>query len=69
MTLVRVANELMVSFFNVVLKRCGHFSDGGYLNPRFMLKKEPDAVLRAEATYGPSDQDNTTGCPDLGEID
>jgi hypothetical protein len=50
-----------VSFFNVVLKECGHFSDGGYLNPQFMLKKEANAVLAAEATYLPSDQDNGAG--------
>jgi len=59
---VRVANELTVSFFNVVLKGCGHFSDGGYLNPEFMLKKERNAVLAAEATYVPSDQHKTTAC-------
>jgi len=52
---VRVTTELSVSFFNVVLKGCGHFSDGGYLNPEFMLKKEPHAVLAAEATYLRSD--------------
>jgi predicted dienelactone hydrolase len=52
---VRVTTELSVSFFNVVLKDCGHFSDGGYLNPEFMLKKEAHAVLAAEATYLPRD--------------
>jgi hypothetical protein len=48
---VRVANELMVSLFKFVLKGCGHVPNRGYLNPRFMLKKEPNAVLAAEATF------------------
>jgi hypothetical protein len=66
---VRVANELTVSFLNVVLKGCGHFSNGGYLNPEFMLKKEPNAVLAAEATYQASNQQNSNGCADLDEND
>jgi hypothetical protein len=61
---VRVANELSVSFFKIVLKGCGHF-DRGYLNPRFMLEKEANAVLAAEATYHPSDQDNDDDCADI----
>ena len=66
---VRVTSQLSVSFFNVVLKGCGHFSDGGYLNPHFMLQKEPDAVLSAEATYLPSDSSSRDVPPDCSKND
>jgi hypothetical protein len=56
---------LTVSFFKVVLKGCGRFSDRGYLNPQFMLKKEANAVLAAEATYGSGVQDSGDGCANL----
>jgi dienelactone hydrolase len=66
---VRVTTQLSVSFFNVVLKGDGHFSDGGYLNPEFMLKKEAHAVRCAKATYLPSDRSGRNVPPNCAEND
>jgi dienelactone hydrolase len=55
---VRATTELLLAFFHVVLSPSGsaHFSDGGFLNPRYALNHEP-ALATAEATYLPSEQD------------
>jgi predicted dienelactone hydrolase len=66
---VRVTSQLSVSFFNVVLKGDGHFSDGGYLNPEFMLKNEPHAVRCAKATYLPSSRSGRDVAPGCFEND
>ena len=57
---VRATVEVLLSFLHVVLNPSGdnHFSDGGFLNPRYALRHEP-AFATAEATYLPSEQDHS----------
>jgi len=57
---VRATDELLLAFLHVVLNPSGgaHFSDGGFLNPRYALSQE-DAFFSAEATYLPSEQDHS----------